>query len=157
MGAATEWNPNPPWQEVDATSALHSIRYLAGTGNADPELRDFPDPKKLVQIALRGVRDEIQGHARALRSTFVQHYVHPFHARDWVRVWACADITLSMTHSFTNQDPQAEDEEDEQVYYDWTRSSISGAYIHKTWPRATPVQEKVWLIKPTPEFTLFNW
>ena len=127
MGAANEWNPNPPWKDI-ATSAMHSIRYLAGSDTADPGLRDFPDSKNLV-------KPHYAASEMKFRATPAPYYVHPFHGRDWVRVWVCADIDLSMTHSFDPnvQPAEEEDDDDEQIYYDWARRSVSGAYIGKTW------------------------
>lgn len=50
MGSTPEWNPNPPWREMDANSASQW-----GTLNV-------PASKKLLKTALRGVKDEIQQH-----------------------------------------------------------------------------------------------
>ena len=38
-----------------------------------------------------------------------------------------------MTHSFDPNVQPAEEDDDEQIYYDWARRSVSGAYIGKTW------------------------
>ena len=68
-----------------------------------------------------------------LKSTFAQHHGHPFHHRDWVRVWVCIDIDIFVTHSFDPNATVDTDDYEEQIYYDWTRLSISGVYIRRTW------------------------
>ena len=98
--AAGDWNPNPPWPEIDAGSAMHSIRHFAGPDTLEPNLQNLPDAKKLFTVALRGIRDEIQEAARDLRSTHVQHYVNPMTGRDWIRVWVCVEIDLAMSYTF---------------------------------------------------------
>ena len=117
------------WMQVRQCTAYG---ILAEQETLAPNLQNLPDAKKLYKVALRGIRDDIQEATRTLRSTHVQHYINPMTGRDWVRIWVCVDIDLSMSYTY-DQNTTSEEDNEEHVYYDWTKVSTSGAYIRKTW------------------------
>ena len=119
-----------PWHTPDPLTCVHQLQGLVGQGFSIGH-DSTGDLQALMHSALGGIRKEVDQHMDFLETEHVEHKTDLQYQRKMVRFWKCSSVTLHSSKTYTIAD---EEQDFDQVYYQWTRmQNLPGWWVKKIW------------------------